>query len=278
VVNSVTELSDEELESVIKAPRGKVIVRELEADEQSSAGVLLPEDQIERSMICRLIAVGKPQVFAGKEFPFAGGGAKPGDLLICRQYDGLDVVPWNWYRSIDFPLVEALYKPQGLLAARLIPLSDRILIKKDPETEEIDGFQIGPESDDPPASGTVIAVGPGRILHNGSGRKPIGPAHRSLIPGDRIGFRPYSGCRVEIGGEELHLIPEVDLCGVVKINPAWLGSINVNPADEITENWEKKEPLNLNIYFDPAGIPPQDFRLNDQPGPWALIRNTPGLP
>ena len=90
------------------------------------------------------------------------------------------------------------------------PLADRILIRRIEEKETMRGGIIIPDTaKEKPQEGEVIAVGPG-------GRDEAG----KLIPidvkaGDRVLFGKWSGTEVKLDGEELLIMKESDIMGVV---------------------------------------------------------------
>jgi chaperonin GroES len=91
------------------------------------------------------------------------------------------------------------------------PLQDRILIKRIQEEEKTKGGIIIPDTaKEKPSQGEVLAVGPG-------GRDEAG----KLIPidlrvGDRVLFGKWSGTEVKIDGEELLIMKESDIMGVIE--------------------------------------------------------------
>jgi chaperonin GroES len=94
--------------------------------------------------------------------------------------------------------------------AKFTPLHDRILVRRIEEGETTRGGIIIPDSaKEKPQEGEVIAVGPG-------GRDASG----KLIPidvktGDRVLFGKWSGTEVKLDGEELLIMKESDIMGVI---------------------------------------------------------------
>ena len=90
------------------------------------------------------------------------------------------------------------------------PLGDRVLVRRVEEEEKTKGGIIIPDTaKEKPQEGEVIAVGPGGRDENGK-----------LIPidvrkGDRVLFGKWSGTEVKIDGEELLIMKESDIMGVV---------------------------------------------------------------
>ena len=91
------------------------------------------------------------------------------------------------------------------------PLHDRVVLKRiDPEAKSSGGIIIPDTAKEKPSQGEVIAVGPG-------GRDEAG----KLIPidiqvGDRVLFGKWSGTEVKIDGEDLLIMKESDIFGVVE--------------------------------------------------------------
>ena len=92
------------------------------------------------------------------------------------------------------------------------PLQDRVLIKRlEDETEKTKGGLYIPDSaKEKPQQGKVMAVGKGRVSEDGK-----------VIPldvkaGDKILFGKYSGSEIKVDGEELLIMREEDILGVVE--------------------------------------------------------------
>jgi chaperonin GroES len=91
------------------------------------------------------------------------------------------------------------------------PLHDRILVKRLEEQEKTaGGLYIPDTAKEKPVEAKVIAVGTGKILEDGSLRKP------EVKAGDRVLFAKYSGSEVKIDGEEHLILREDDLLAVVE--------------------------------------------------------------
>ncbi len=90
------------------------------------------------------------------------------------------------------------------------PLQDRIIVKRTEEQETTKGGIIIPDTaKEKPQQGKVIAVGKGKILDNGSRVEP------DVKAGDTVLFGKYAGTEVKIDGEELLIMREDDILGVV---------------------------------------------------------------
>ena len=91
------------------------------------------------------------------------------------------------------------------------PLHDRVVIERiDADTKSAGGILIPDSAQEKPSQGQIVAVGPG-------GRDEAG----KLIPidlktGDRVLFGKWSGTEVKIDGEDLLIMKESDIMGVIE--------------------------------------------------------------
>ena len=91
------------------------------------------------------------------------------------------------------------------------PLHDRVVVKRiDAEEKSAGGIIIPDTAKEKPSQGEVIAVGPGGRDDNG---KLIAI---ELKAGDRVLFGKWSGTEVKIDGEELLIMKESDIMGVIE--------------------------------------------------------------
>ena len=94
---------------------------------------------------------------------------------------------------------------------KLRPLHDRVLVKRLEETDERHGSIIIPDSaKEKPQEGKVIAAGTGKVTEEGK-KLPL-----AVKEGDRILFGKYSGSEVKIDGEELLIMKEEDILGILE--------------------------------------------------------------
>jgi chaperonin GroES len=95
------------------------------------------------------------------------------------------------------------------------PLHDRVVVRRLTAEERTTGGIIIPDTaQEKPMQGEVIAVGPGARNEQGQ-----------LVPldvkaGDRILFGKWSGTEVKLGGEELLIMKESDIMGIIEGQPA----------------------------------------------------------
>ncbi|PVB59573.1 co-chaperone GroES [Labrenzia sp. 011] len=91
------------------------------------------------------------------------------------------------------------------------PLHDRILVRRIEAEEKTAGGIIIPDTaKEKPSEGEVIAVGPGARDDSG---KLIAP---DVKPGDRILFGKWSGTEIRLNGEDLLIMKESDVMGVIE--------------------------------------------------------------
>jgi chaperonin GroES len=90
------------------------------------------------------------------------------------------------------------------------PLGDRVLVKRVEEESKTKGGIIIPDTaKEKPQEGEVLAVGPGARDENGK------RVDMDVKAGDRILFGKWSGTEVKIDGEDLIIMKESDILGVV---------------------------------------------------------------
>jgi chaperonin GroES len=91
------------------------------------------------------------------------------------------------------------------------PLQDRVVIRRMEEERTSAGGIVLPDSaTEKPAQGEVVAVGNGKILTNGDVR-PL-----DVKVGDKVLFGKYSGTEVKIGDDNLLVMREEDIMGVIE--------------------------------------------------------------
>ncbi len=99
-------------------------------------------------------------------------------------------------------------KKKGL---KLQPLGDRVVIKREESESKTAGGIVLPDSaKDKPARGSVVCVGNGRLLDDGS------RSQLQVKVGDRVVFSSYAGEAFKVDDEELLLMREDDILAVVE--------------------------------------------------------------
>jgi chaperonin GroES len=100
---------------------------------------------------------------------------------------------------------------KGTSTVNIRPLHDRVVVRRlDEDTKSPGGIVIPDTAKEKPIQGEVVAVGNGKILDNGETR-PL-----DVKPGDKVLFGKYSGTEVKLGSEELLVMREEDIMGVVE--------------------------------------------------------------
>ena len=91
------------------------------------------------------------------------------------------------------------------------PLNDRVVVRRREEERTSPGGIVIPDTaTEKPIQGEVIAVGKGKRLENGEVR-PL-----DVKVGDRVLFGKYSGTEVKVSGEEVLVMREDDIMGVIE--------------------------------------------------------------
>ena len=94
---------------------------------------------------------------------------------------------------------------------KIRPLHDRVIVRRlEEERKSAGGIVIPDTAKEKPIQGEVIAAGTGKILEDGKVR-PL-----DVKVGDKVLFGKYSGTEVKIGDEELLVMREEDIMGVVE--------------------------------------------------------------
>ena len=90
------------------------------------------------------------------------------------------------------------------------PLHDRVLVRRVAAEEKTAGGIIVPDTaKEKPQEGEVVAVGPGTLDDKG-GLRPL-----DVKAGDRVLFGKWSGTEVKVDGEDLIIMKESDILGIV---------------------------------------------------------------
>ncbi len=94
--------------------------------------------------------------------------------------------------------------------AKLRPLDDRVVVEPIEAEETTAGGIVLPDTArEKPQRGTVVAVGPGRLLDSGQ------RGELSVAVGDEVIYGKYGGMDIEINGEEVKILRESDLLAKV---------------------------------------------------------------
>jgi chaperonin GroES len=95
---------------------------------------------------------------------------------------------------------------------KIRPLHDRVIVKRiEEERKSAGGIFIPENAAEKPDQGEVLAIGTGKVMEDGKVR-PL-----AVKVGDRVLFGKYSGSIVKMDGQELMVMREEDIMGVVTL-------------------------------------------------------------
>jgi len=90
------------------------------------------------------------------------------------------------------------------------PLHDRVLLRRvEQEAKTAGGIIIPDTAVEKPMEGEIVAVGTGHVNDNGDVR-PL-----DVAEGDRVIFSKWAGTEVQVNGEELMVMKESDIIGII---------------------------------------------------------------
>ena len=96
------------------------------------------------------------------------------------------------------------------MSTNITPLHDRVIVRRIEEGEQIRGGIIIPDSaKEKPQEGEVVAAGLGKYKEDGT-RQSL-----DVKKGDRVLFGKYSGSEIKIDGEELLIMREDEILGII---------------------------------------------------------------
>ena len=91
------------------------------------------------------------------------------------------------------------------------PLHDRVVVRRlEEDTMSAGGIVLPDSASEKPSQGEILAVGPGKLLDSGDRTTP------DVSVGDKIIFGQYAGNTVKIDGEELLVLSETEIFGVLE--------------------------------------------------------------
>jgi len=94
---------------------------------------------------------------------------------------------------------------------KLQPLGNRVVIEREESEEKTAGGIVLPDTaKDKPARGTIVSVGEGKLLDNGS------RCEVQVKPGDRVVFSSYAGETFQVGDDDLLLMRDADILAVIE--------------------------------------------------------------
>ena len=94
--------------------------------------------------------------------------------------------------------------------ASIKPLRDKVVVERSEAEEKTSGGIVLPDTaKDKPKQGTVVAVGPGRVLDNGEVKA------LEVKKGDRVLFGGFAGSEVKLDGKEYLIMSESEIFAVI---------------------------------------------------------------
>ena len=97
------------------------------------------------------------------------------------------------------------------MSTNITPLHDRVIVRRIEEGEQVRGGIIIPDSaKEKPQEGEVVAAGQGKYKEDGT-RQSL-----DVKTGDRVLFGKYSGSEIKIDGEELLIMREDEILGIIE--------------------------------------------------------------
>ena len=94
---------------------------------------------------------------------------------------------------------------------KIRPLHDRVVVRRtEEETKTAGGIVLPDSAAEKPSRGEVLAVGTGKVLENGEVRK------LAVKVGDKVLFGQFGGSTVKIDGEELLILSESEIFGILE--------------------------------------------------------------
>lgn len=93
---------------------------------------------------------------------------------------------------------------------KLRPLEDRVVVKpKEAEERTAGGIVLPDTAKEKPQRGTVMAIGPGKLLDSGE------RGSLSVSVGDEVIYGKYSGSEIEVNGDDVKILRESDILAKV---------------------------------------------------------------
>ena len=109
-------------------------------------------------------------------------------------------------RKACFNIITQIYSKKKMIT----PLQDRVIVKRnDASTTTESGIIIPDTAKEQPQEGTIFAVGEGKKKEDGTRITP------DIKKGDKVLFGKYAGTEIKIDGEDLLIMREDDIVGVI---------------------------------------------------------------
>jgi chaperonin GroES len=94
---------------------------------------------------------------------------------------------------------------------KIRPLGDKVLVQRlEAETKTAGGIVIPDAAKEKPQRGTIISIGEGKLLEDGS------RGQMQVKKGDKVLFTSYAGTEVKVGGKDYLIMDETDIMAVIE--------------------------------------------------------------
>ena len=94
---------------------------------------------------------------------------------------------------------------------KIRPLADKVLVQRtEAETKTAGGIVLPDSAKEKPQRGTIVSVGEGKLLDDGTRGKP------QVKKGDNVLFTSYAGTEVKTSGKEYLIMDESDIMAVIE--------------------------------------------------------------
>lgn len=208
-----------------------VWIRLLPLETASKSGIVLVEGERKTKGTRRATVIGSGPGYTARSGAFIANESFAGDTVYVDALAGQDWSmdfdpPRHRDKAVQFDSLAnergeyRVVREQEIQAIErngsVLPLNDRIIVRRaEAPAMTASGLLHIPDDARPkPIRGTVLSVGSGRVLNDGSRRE------LQLSPGDQVMFNKYSGSDIRIGDEDLLILREDDILGVLDENAA----------------------------------------------------------
>src|SRR6266849_7620372 len=131
-------------------------------------------------------------------------------LFVVHEDSLTHVLLARWHSRPDTANARASNAGARRVSMKFRPLQDRVLIRRiEAEAKTAGGIIIPDTAQEKPMEGEVVAVGPGARGEDGT-LHPL-----DVKAGDRVLFGKWSGTEIKLDGEDLIIMKEADIMGVI---------------------------------------------------------------
>jgi len=189
----------------------RVLVRRIELAEKTAGGIIIPDTAKEKPMEGEIVAVGSGA--RGEDGKIQPLDVKKGDRILFGKWSGTEI-KLDGEELIIMKESDVMGVIDNNLRSdpmKFRPLHDRVVVRRlDAEEKSAGGIIIPDTAKEKPMEGEVIAVGPGARNEQGH------IVALDVKAGDRILFGKWSGTEIKLDGEELLIMKESDIMGIIE--------------------------------------------------------------